>query len=64
MIKNLKIDPFFESTLMIIATLRNRLSTSHGAGTKPKVVSQNLARYSLNTTASAIIFLIEKSRKI
>jgi hypothetical protein len=62
MIKNLKIDPFFESTLMIIATLRNKLSTSHGAGTKPKAVSQNLARYSLNMTASAIVFLINEAR--
>jgi len=62
MIKNLKIDPFFESTLMIIATLRNKLSTSHGAGTKRKVVSQNLARYSLNLTASAIVFLINEAR--
>jgi len=61
-IKNLKIDPFFESTLIIIATLRNKLSTSHGAGTKPKAVSQNLARYSLNMTASAIIFLINEAR--
>lgn len=62
MIKNLKIDPFFEQTLIIIATLRNRLSTSHGAGTKQKVVSQNLARYSLNMTASAIVFLVNEAR--
>jgi hypothetical protein len=62
LIKNLKIEPFFEPMLMIIATLRNRLSTSHGAGTKPKEVSQNLARYSLNMTASTILFLIAEAK--
>ncbi|MFC1905040.1 abortive infection family protein [Chloroflexota bacterium] len=47
---------------MIVATLRNRLSSSHGAGTKPKAVTENFARYSLNVTASAIIFLVNEAR--
>ncbi len=62
MMKNLKIDPFFQPTLMIIATLRNRLSSSHGAGTEPRAISQNLARYALNMTASAIVFLVNEAR--
>jgi hypothetical protein len=58
----LKIEPYFEQTFIIIATLRNKLSKSHGAGVQSKVVSQNVARYSLNLTASAIIFLVNEAK--
>lgn len=59
-VSNMKLDSCFIQPLMIIATLRNRLSKSHGAGTNPKKVSQNLARYALNLTASAIMLLINE----
>jgi hypothetical protein len=61
-ISNTGLDSFFDQPLMIIATLRNRLSKSHGAGTHPKSVSQNLAQYALNATASAIILLVNETK--
>lgn len=51
------LDSYFESTLMIIATLRNRLSKSHGAGMAEHEVAPHLAAYALNATASAILLL-------
>lgn len=61
-IKHTDLDPFFEHPLIIIATLRNRLSKSHGAGVEHKSVSQNKARFALNSTASAIILLINETK--
>jgi len=58
--KKAGLESYFEQPLMVIATLRNRLSKSHGAGTQPKTVSPNLARFALNSTASAIVFLIDE----
>lgn len=53
---------YFVEPLTIIATLRNRLSKSHGAGVQPKTVSENLARYALNSTASAIVLLVNEAK--
>lgn len=61
-IKESEIETFFNDPLIIIATLRNRLSKSHGAGISPKVVSQNYARYALNSTAAAIVFLVNETK--
>ncbi len=52
-------ESFFEHPLMLIATMRNRLSSSHGAGTTPKTVPEHIARYALNATALAILLLVE-----
>ncbi len=54
------LDGYFQQTLIIVATLRNRLSKSHGAGTQEKTVPQHLARYAINTTASNILLLVEE----
>jgi len=51
------LDSYFEQLLMIIATLRNRLSTSHGAGTGVRKVPRHVAMYALNATASAMLLL-------
>lgn len=56
------LESFFEQPLIIIATLRNRLSKSHGAGIAPKEVTQNYARYALNSTAAAIVFLVNETK--
>jgi AbiJ N-terminal domain 4 len=56
------LEPFFEQPLMIIATLRNQLSKSHGAGMTTKIVPEHYARYALNATASAIILLIDAAK--
>ncbi len=57
-----KLEPFFEQPFIIIATLRNRLSKSHGAGAVSKNATQNYARYALNSTASAIVFLVNETK--
>ena len=56
------IESYFDQPLSIIATLRNRLSKSHGAGVAPKEVTQNYARYALNSTAAAIVFLVNETK--
>jgi hypothetical protein len=61
-INNSGIEPYFEQPLIIIATLRNRLSKSHGAGVTPKEATQNHARYALNSTAAAIMFLVNETK--
>lgn len=58
-IENTGLDSYFTQPLTIIATLRNKLSKAHGAGVKPRAVPQNIARYALNSTASAILLLVE-----
>lgn len=52
-----ELDTFWEQPLLIVGTLRNRLSTSHGAGEVAKVVPEHVAKYALNITASAMVFL-------
>lgn len=52
-----RLDQYWEQPLMMIATLRNRLSSSHGAGARAKVIPEHVATYSVNATASAILFL-------
>ena len=54
------LEPFFEQPLMLIATLRNRLSKSHGSGTKKRIISKHKAKYAINATASAILLLVEE----
>jgi hypothetical protein len=56
-VDNTDLDSYFEHPLIVIATLRNKHSKSHGAGTQPKKVSQNLAQYALNSTAAAILLV-------
>lgn len=56
-ISNSKLDTFWEPPLMLIATLRNRLSSSHGAGSQAKIVPKHIATYAINATASAIVLL-------
>jgi len=56
-----EMDAFWEQPLMTVGTLRNKLSTSHGAGESPKVVPEHVAKYTLNMTASAIIFLNDQA---
>jgi len=52
------LEPFWEQPLMLIATLRNRVSTAHGAGTGSRDATEAKAEYAINATASAILFLI------
>ena len=61
-LKHSSLDPFFEQPLLLIATIRNRLSKAHGAGVQSKDVSPQVARFALNATASAILLLVEETR--
>ncbi len=56
-----RLDPFFKEPLTLIATIRNRLSSSHGAGTVQRVVPKQVAQYAINATASAILLLVEET---
>lgn len=60
LLERTNLEPFFEQTLMIVGTLRNRLSSSHGAGIKPKKVSRHIAKYALNMTAAAMLLVAEE----
>lgn len=50
----------FEQPLINIATLRNKLSIAHGAGTQQRNIPQHLAKYAINATAAAILLLVEE----
>ena len=55
----LSLDSYFEQMLLNVATIRNRLSKSHGAGPAVKAVPRHVARYAVNTAASAILLVAE-----
>ena len=55
------LDSFYEQPIILIATIRNRYSTAHGAGTQQKTVSKHVANYVINATASAILLLLEEA---
>jgi hypothetical protein len=59
--KHSKLDPsIFEQPLINIATLRNKLSKSHGAGVQQKNVPAHIAKYAINATAAAILLIAEE----
>ncbi|MCX6178617.1 MAG: hypothetical protein NT163_04495 [Chlorobiales bacterium] len=60
LLANGQLEGFWEQPLILIATLRNRLSSSHGAGTQPKPVPEHVATYMVNATASAMLLLSEE----
>lgn len=55
------LDPFFKQPILLVATIRNRLSGSHGAGTQPRNVAAHVANYALNATAAAILLLVAET---
>jgi hypothetical protein len=60
-IQHSKMETFFEQPLMLIATIRNRLSSSHGSGIQQRNVPPHIAKYSINATAAAILLIVEAS---
>lgn len=56
------LDGFFKQPLMLVGTLRNRLSSAHGAGTRQKPVPQHVARFAVNATAAAMLLLVEETQ--
>lgn len=55
------LDSFFTQPLMLIATIRNRLSKSHGGGTTIRTVERHVAEYAVTSTAAAIILLVREA---
>ena len=55
------LEPFFKSMLMVVGTIRNRLSSAHGKGTKDRSVPRHIAQYALTSTAAAIVLLITET---
>ena len=55
------LDTFYEQPIILIATIRNRYSTAHGAGTQQKIVPKHVANYVINATASAILLLVDET---
>ena len=55
------LDPFFEQPLMLIATMRNRLSSSHGAGSGPRSVERHIGQSAISSTAAAIVLLVREA---
>ena len=58
---NTGLDSYFEPLLIIIATLRNKLSSAHGTGTAVKQPARHIAQYALNATASAILLIAHET---
>jgi hypothetical protein len=58
---NTSLDSFFKEPLIIIATLRNRLSKAHGAGTGTRKVERHVAQYAITSTAAAILLLVHEA---
>jgi len=54
-----KLEPFLKAPLILVATLRNRLSKSHGSGTELRDVTHEKAEYAINATAAAILLLVK-----
>ena len=53
---------FLKHPLIQIATIRNELGSAHGAGAEPRDVTQHLAQYTINMTASAILLLVGETK--
>lgn len=59
-LSNTKLDSFFEQPLILIATLRNRLSTAHGGGANARSVERHVAQYTITSSAAAIVLLVHE----
>ncbi len=60
-IANSRLESFFEQPLFLVATIRNKLSKSHGAGSMSRDVSEAKAEYAINATAAAILLLVKEA---
>ena len=54
---------FFREPITLIATARNRLSSAHGGGTQERVVSKHIASFVINSTASAILLIVDETKQ-
>ena len=61
-ITNSGLDSFFEQPLILVATIRNKLSKAHGAGMTARPVTEAKAEYAVNATAAAILLLVKEAK--
>ena len=59
---NTKLPSFFKEPLTLIATARNRLSSSHGGGTQQRIVPKHVASFVVNSTAAAILLIVDETK--
>lgn len=59
-LSNSTLDAYFEQPLLLIATIRNRLSTSHGGGHAVRIAKRHVAQYTVTSTAAAILLLVHE----
>lgn len=57
------LEAFFEQPLSLIATIRNRLSSAHGAGSNARSVERHIGQYAISSTAAAIMLLVHEADK-
>jgi hypothetical protein len=62
-IDNSTLDSYLEQPLLGPAMLRNRLGSAHGAGAQSRRVPAERARYAINTTAAAVLLVVEECDK-
>lgn len=61
-IEKSELESFFEQPLVLVATMRNKLSKAHGAGTTSREPTEAKAEYAINATAAAILLLVKAVR--
>ena len=60
-VPGLGLEQVYSEKLKLMATIRNRLSSSHGGGTEPRNPERHYAQLMLTMTAAAIVFLVQAS---
>ena len=59
-LRNTELPPFLKQPLIQTATIRNELGSAHGAGAQPRRITQHLAQYTINLTASAVLLIVRE----
>ncbi len=62
-IDQLGLESVFAEKFKLLATIRNRSSSSHGGGSSPRMVDRHLAQYMVTTTAATIVFLVTEANR-
>ena len=60
-ISELGLDAVYAEKFKLLATMRNRMSSSHGGGKSARVPQQHYAQYMVTTTAATIVFLVAEA---
>ena len=62
-IQESRLHSFYKDPLLIVATMRNKLSSAHGGGSKERKVEPHIAQYAVSSTAAAIVLLVHHTNK-